>query len=175
VVAIIGLEAETTSVSAQVCQVTRRVIYLSTYERQVRVSGIGEGVLGEGVQDPAGIFEEFECFVPSVDNGRDDLHVLRSIALQAEERERDGQVDVGGDGGGSRDGNYGGDEGDEGGTEGRGEHHDEGGEGAEGATPVTLRTEQTWLKWPSGPRRIVGGTAGANCHTGPWGHGNIVS
>ena len=131
--AVIDLEAETTSVSAQVCQVTRRVIHPGTYERRVRASGIGdgEGVLGEGMQDPAGIFQEFDCLAPSVDNGRNDLHVLRSIVLQAEGRERDGQVDVDGDGGGSGDGNHGGYEGDEGGTEGRGEHH------GEGATPMT--------------------------------------
>jgi len=134
--AVIDLEAETTSVSAQVCQVTRRVIHHGTYERRVRASGIrdGEGVLGDGMQDPAGIFQEFDCLAPSVGNSRDDLHVLRSIAPQTEGRERDGQVDVDGDGRGSRDGNHGGDEGDEGGTEGRGDHH---GEGAEGATPMT--------------------------------------
>ena len=123
--AVLGLGAGTTSVSAHGCQVTRRMIYLGTYERRVRASGIGdgEGVIGEGVQNPAGIFEEFECLVTSVDNGRDDLHVPRSIVLQVKERERDGQVDVASECGGSRDGNRGGDKGDEGGTEGRREHY----------------------------------------------------
>ena len=124
--AVFNLEAETKSISAQVCQVTRRETHPGTIERRARASGAGddEGVLGEGSQDSAGIFEELDLLAAGVCNGRDDLHVLRSITLQAEGREYDGQVDVENDGGGSRDGNRGGDEGDEGGTE-EGEHCDE--------------------------------------------------
>jgi len=139
--AVFGLDAETESISAQVYQVSRRETHPCTIERRLRAGGTGdrERVLGEGTQDSAGIFEELDWFVTSVGNGRDDIHILRSIALEAEERGYDGQDDVdkagavktgvGKAGGGSRDGNRGGDEGDEGGTEGRGKHCDEGSEG----------------------------------------------
>ena len=127
---VFNLEAETKSINAQVCQVTRCETHLNTIERRVGASwtGDGEGVLREGTQDPAGVFKEPDWLVAGVCNGRDDLHVLRSIALRAEGRDYDGQVDVGSGGGGSRDGNHGGGEGDEGGTEERGDHCDEGNE-----------------------------------------------
>jgi len=133
--AVFHLEADTESISAQVCRASRRETHPCTIERRLRagVTGDRERVLGEGTQDSTGIFEELQWLVTVVGNGRDDIHILRSIALEAEERGYDGQDEadeaVGKTGWGSGDGNRGGDEGDEGDTEGRGEHCNEGSEG----------------------------------------------
>lgn len=104
---------------------TRRATYLGTVERRARASGVGdaEAVLGEGVQDSAGVIEEFKGLVTAVGDGRGDLQVLQSIDLKVGGRGLDGQA------GGSRDDDRGGDEGDERSAEGRGEHCDEGSEG----------------------------------------------
>ena len=94
------------------------MIYPSTGERRARTSGIGdaEGILGEGVQDPTGIVEEFQGLVTGVGDGRGDLQVLQPVDIGAEGRGPDGQA------GGGRDSDRRGDEGDEGRAEGRGEH-----------------------------------------------------
>ena len=75
---VLDLEARTEDISAHVFRATRRVIYLGAVERGVSAIGIGndEGVLGEGVQDSAGVVEEFEDLVASVGDDHCDLHVL---------------------------------------------------------------------------------------------------
>jgi len=80
--AVADLEAETTSMSAGVCQATL-MIYLGVIEQWARASGISddEGVLGEGAQDSKGVIEEFEGLVTGVDNGRCDLQVLQAIDI----------------------------------------------------------------------------------------------
>ena len=52
-------------------------------EQGARASGIddSEGVLGEGTQDPTGIFEKFEGLATGVGGGRGDLQVLQSVDL----------------------------------------------------------------------------------------------
>jgi hypothetical protein len=124
---VFDLEAETENMSAHVCRVDRRVIYLGTVERRVRASSIGdvEAVLGERVQDSAGVVKEPEGLATGVGDDHGDCQMLQSIDLGVRGRGPDGQA------GGSRDGDGGGGEGDEGSTEGivRGEHCDEGGEG----------------------------------------------
>lgn len=76
--AVFGLGVKTESVSTCVCLVARLVIYLGAAERRARPTGVSdaESVLGEGVQDSAGIVEEFEGLVTGVGNGRGHLQVL---------------------------------------------------------------------------------------------------
>jgi len=79
---VVGLEAETESMSRVVRQATR-MIYLGTGEQWARANGIddNEGVLGEGAQDSTGIVEEFEGLVTGVNNGCCDLQVFQSIDI----------------------------------------------------------------------------------------------
>ena len=115
----LGLEK---SMSTRVCQVTKRAMYLGTFEHRARASTIGnaEGVLGEGVQNSTGIVEEFESLVTSVEDCRGDLQVLQSINVDTGGQSLDRQARCGGDS------DRRGDEGDEGSAEGRGEHCYEG-------------------------------------------------
>jgi hypothetical protein len=121
---MLDLEAESESVSIQVCQVIRRVMYLGPVERWTRASGVGdaEGVLWEGVQDPPRIVEELEGAVTSVGHGRGDLQVLQSIDVDVGGRGLESQAGCG------RDSDHGSDEDDEGIAEGRG-HRNAGSEG----------------------------------------------
>ena len=101
------------------------MIHLCADERWARVRGVGdgEGILGEGIQDSAGIVEKFEGLVTGISDGRGDLQVLQSIDVDAGGRGLEGQAWR------SRDGDRRGDEGDEGSTNGSGEHRGEGSEG----------------------------------------------
>ena len=96
------------------------MIYPSTDERRARTSGVGdaEGVLGERVQDPTGIVEEFQGLVTGVGDGCGHLQVLQPEDIGAEGRGPDGQA------GGGRDGDRRGDEGDEGRAKGRRKHYE---------------------------------------------------
>jgi hypothetical protein len=114
----LDLEAETESMNTRVYQVTERATYPGAIEQRTRADGIGdvEAVLGEGVQNSAGIVEEFEGLVTGVGYSRGDLQVLQSVNLDIGGRCPDGQA------GGSRSGDRRGDEDDEGSTEVRREH-----------------------------------------------------
>ena len=81
--AVLDLGAGAESMNARVYQVTECVIYLGAVERRARAGGIGdiEAILGEGVQNSAGIFEEFEGLVTGVGNYRGDLQVLQSVNI----------------------------------------------------------------------------------------------
>jgi len=107
---VLDLETGTESVSTGVHRVTRPVIYLGTVERRSRARGVGnvEGVLGEGVQDPTRVVEEFESHVTDVGDGSCDLQVLQSIDVDVGCRGLESQARGSGNRG------RGGDEGDEG-------------------------------------------------------------
>jgi len=77
----LGLKRGTEGMRIHTRRVTRRVIYLGAVERRAGASGIGddERVLGEGVQDTAGIVEKFEGLVTSVGDSRGDLQVPQPI------------------------------------------------------------------------------------------------
>ena len=117
----LGLGGETESISARVYQMTRRVTHPGTTERRARTRriGDGEGVLGEGVQNSTGIFEELDLLVTVVRHGRGG----RSTDADVDRDDQPKQVNS--EDGGSADGDRGCDDGDEGSTDGRGEHRGE--------------------------------------------------
>jgi len=83
--AVVDLEVQSESMSAGVYQATC-MIYLGAVEPwAARAIGVGdnEGFLGKGVQDSAGVIEEFEGLVTGVDSGRYNLQVLQSIDIDA--------------------------------------------------------------------------------------------
>jgi len=86
--AVVDLGAETESMSTGVYQATCMIYLGAVKQRVARASGVGdnEGFLGKGVQDSAGVVEEFEGLVTSVDDGCCDLEVLQTIVI----------IDVGG-------------------------------------------------------------------------------
>lgn len=92
--AVVDLEPYAEDISTQVCHTNRHVVHLCTAERRARARGIGDGesVLREGVQDSTGIIEELEGLVTSVDDGRCDRQVLRSVAIEGGDRGLDGQA-----------------------------------------------------------------------------------
>lgn len=92
--AVLGLEAETEIFSTHIYRVTKHAIYLGAVESRARSSGISdaESVLGEGVQDPAGIVEEFEGLISGVGDSRGNLQVLQSIDDETGGRSLHGQA-----------------------------------------------------------------------------------
>jgi len=103
---VLGLEAQTESMSTGLRRVTRRVIYLGAVERRARASEVGnvEGVLREGVQDPTRIVEELESPFTGVGDGCGDLQILQSTDVDVGCRGLENQARGSGDSGRRGDG-----------------------------------------------------------------------
>lgn len=87
--------------STQAWQATRGAIYHAANKRWTEASGIGdvEAVLGEVVQDPTRVVEEFDGLITGIDDGRGDLQVRQSVDIDVGYQGRDRQAGGSGDSG----------------------------------------------------------------------------